>query len=198
MTAGDYPRERVDDVLVRAGLPESYRIFPRRHIEAPLGVAPADSRFCARMDGHTVLYTTADFATAFIEVIVRDRFTRKRRREIRLKEITERAWARIVTKPRAELSLLDLRNDGCVRLGAPTDAVKARSHFAGRALGRTIHAAHQDVDGVLFSSRLTGNAVYAIYGRAIGKLEATDAGPLADHTDLPGVLSTYRIGLVVT
>ena len=197
MTAGVYPRERVEDVLTKARLPASYRIIPRRHLGTPLGVASGDSRFCAKADGYTVLYATPEFATALIEVIVRDRFTRLRQREVLLKEITERAWARIVTKPRAKLSLLDLRKDGCVRLGAPTDAVNARNHAAGRVLGRAIHAEHKDIDGFLFSSRLTGADVYAIFVRAIGKLQTNDTGDLSEHPELPDVLDRQKIGLLV-
>lgn len=94
MTAGGYPRERVEDVLTRIKLPASYRIIPRRHLETPLGVEPGDSRFCAKADGYAVLYATPDFPTAFVEVIVRDRFTRKRQRGVVLREVTERAWVR--------------------------------------------------------------------------------------------------------
>jgi hypothetical protein len=198
VTAGEYPRERVAEILTRVALPASIRIVPRRYLADPLGVAPGDSRFCARADGFRVLYAAPDFATAFVEVIVRDRFARRRQRAILLKEVTERAWVSVATRPRATLTLLDLRKDGCVRLGAPTDAVSARNHAAGRALGRAIHAAHGDVDGLLFSSRLTGGDVYAIFDRALGKLDAAETGLLADHPDLPAVLSAHGIGLVVT
>jgi len=197
VTTGAYPRERVEDVLTKAGLPASYRIIPRRYLKTPLGVVPGDSRFGSRADGYGVLYATPDFATAFIEVIVRDRFTRKRKREVLLKEVTERAWVQIVTKARAKLNLLDLRNDGCVRLGAPTDAVNARSHAAGRALGRTIHAEHGDIDGFIFSSRLTGTDVYAIFDRTIGKLQSTNTGDLAGHPELPDVLHRHGISLLL-
>lgn len=105
MTARVYPRERVEGVLTKVKLPASYRIFLRHHLETPLGITPGDSRFCASADGNAVLYATPDFATAFIEVILRDRFTRKRQREVSLKEITERAWARIVTKPQTKVAL---------------------------------------------------------------------------------------------
>ena len=106
-------------------------------------------------------------------------------------------WALIESKPGARLSLLDLRRDGCVRLGAPTDAVKARNHAAGRALGRGIHAGHAEVDGLLFSSRLTGAHFYAVFDRAIGKLDATHSGMLPDHPGLARVLSRYSIKLIV-
>lgn len=48
MTAGAYPRKRVEDVLIKGKLPASYRIIPRRHLDTPLGVEPADSRFCTK------------------------------------------------------------------------------------------------------------------------------------------------------
>ena len=85
MTRCAYSRERVDDVLTKANLPASSRIIHRRYLEDPLGVTPGDSRFCSKVDGFTVLYASPEFATAFIEIIVRDRFTRKNQREVLLR-----------------------------------------------------------------------------------------------------------------
>lgn len=198
MTASAYPRERVEGILTDTRLPLSCRIGPRRHLKSPLGTGPGDSRFCTKADDYTVLYAAPEFSTAFVETVVRDRFTRKGPREILLKEITERAWAHIRTKPRARLRLLDLRQDGCVKLGAPTDAVNARSHAAGRALGRAIHGEHEDVDGFLFSSRLTGADAYALFDRTLPKLEAQETGLLQDHPEVRAVLSRYEITLVRT
>ena len=198
MTKGTYSRKRVEDVLTKAKLPPSSRIIPHCYVETPLGVAPGDSRFCAKADGFTVLYASPEFATAFIETIVRDRFIRRAQREVLLKEVTERAWALITSTPRVNLSLLDLRKDGCVRLGAPTDAVNARNHAAGRALGRAIYSEHKDVDGLRFSSRLTGGDVYAIFDRGIAKLDAPETGTLPEHPELTDVLSNYNIKLITT
>jgi len=131
VTKSTYSKDRVEAVLIKIKLPPSYRIFPTRHAKTPLGTTPADSRFCAAKSGFTVLYTSPDFATAFIEVVVRDRFTRMKEREIGLKEVTLRSTALISSKARTKLALLDLRKDGCTRLGAPTDAVNARNHAAG-------------------------------------------------------------------
>jgi hypothetical protein len=55
VTAGAYPRKRVEDVLIKGKLPASYRIIPRRHMDTPLGVEPADSRFCTQSDGYARL-----------------------------------------------------------------------------------------------------------------------------------------------
>ena len=198
MTQGAYPRKRIEGVLTKAKLPLSSRIVPHRHLETPLDMTPADSRFCSKADGFAVLYASPEFATAFIETIVRDRFTRRDQREVLLKEVTERAWARITTKPRAKLALLDLRKDGCVRLGAPTDTVNAQNHAAGRALGRAIYSEHKDVEGLLFSSRLTGGDVYAVFDRGIAKLDAAETGMLPEHPELIDVLSSYSIKLITT
>ena len=192
-----YPQDRIEAVLEEAELPPSYRIMPRRHLTSGLGTTPADSRFCRKEDAYTVLYASPDFATAFLETVVRDRFMRRRRREIGLVEVTKRGWARIQTAPETRLLLLDLRRDGCTLLGAPTDVAKAKNHAASRAFGRVVHAEHANVDGLLYASRLTGADVYAVFDRGIGKLEARESGTLPDHPDLPDVLAKYEIGLIV-
>ena len=196
MSGAAYPRDRIESVLLKAGFPDSYRIVPGRYRASPLGTVAADSRFCSRNAGYTVLYASPDFATAFVETVVRDRFMRQREREVEFKEIEERVWARISARPGATLDLLDLRGDGCTRVGAPTDAVRARNHAAGHALARAIYAEHADVEGLLHVSRLTGEDVYAVFDRGLGKLESTETGMLKDHPDLPQVLARHEIGLV--
>ena len=140
MSVARYPRDRIESVLLRAKIPESYRIMPGRYRATPLGSSPADSRFCSQSAGYTVLYASPDFATAFIETVVRDRFMRRRDRNVTLKEITEPVWAFVSARPGSSLALLDLRGDGCARISAPMDAVHTRSHAAGCALPRAIHA----------------------------------------------------------
>lgn len=82
MTAARYPRNRIASVLLKSGLSDCYRIMSARHAGKPLGTAPADSRFCSRTDAYAVLYASADFATASIETVVRDRFTHRRERRV--------------------------------------------------------------------------------------------------------------------
>ena len=169
----------------------------QRHVGSPLGTSAADSRFATRTGTYTVLYASPNFTTAFIETIVRDRFAHRRTRRVALREITERVWVRIAARPGTPLTLLDLRADGCTRIGAPTDVVQARNHAAGRAFGKTIHAEHADVDGIVYPSRLTGEAAYAIFDRSIGKLTAGEQGQLGEHVALPSVLERHGIGLVL-
>ena len=196
MRGVEYPRERVESVLLKVCLADCFRIMPRLHLASPLGTSPADSRFCSRDSGYTVLYASSDFATAFIETVVRDRFARRRGRTIALREITERGWVRISMQAGAELTLLDLRGDGCARIGAATDAVHARNHAAGRALGNAIHRGHMDVEGMTYVSRLTGEDVYAVFDRGLEKFVAEETGMLVEHPDLPSVLERHGIGLI--
>lgn len=195
MTGPVYPLERVDKVLVRKELPSSCRVFPIEHAGTPLGTGPGDSRFCAQSSGFTVLYAAPDFTTAFFEAVIRDRFTRMRRRRLHFTEVTELAWTDISTDSGRTLSLIDLRHDGCLRIGAPTDTVRARSHTAGRAFGKAIYAEHPHIDGLLFSSRLTSKDVYAIFDRATAALTATRPRALEHHPELESVLLHHEIEL---
>ncbi|MDE0704477.1 MAG: RES family NAD+ phosphorylase [Rhodospirillaceae bacterium] len=177
-------------------MPSSYRIMARRHRSDPLGTSPADSRFCTRNGGFTVLYAAPEFTTAFVETVVRDRFRGRQGCEIAVKEITARVWARISMQAGATLTLLDLRGDGCTRIGAPTDTVNARNHAAGRAFAKAMHTDHVDVDGIVYSSRLTGEDVYAVFDRSTEKLASAETGLLEDHPELSEILERYGIGLV--
>ena len=190
-----YSRDRIKAVLTAVELSTGYRIVPGRYLKSPLGTAPTNSRFCAKTIGFTVLYAASDFASSFLETAVRDQFTHKQRRKVDYEEITERAWTRIASKPGTALRLLDLRRDGCLSVGAPTDTVKARNQTAGRAFAKAVYADHPDVDGFLYESRLTGADIYAVFDRGIGKLQAMDSGMLEEHPELLNVLKRYGIGL---
>ena len=138
-----------------------------------------------------------EFATAFIETVVRDRLERRHNRTIKVKEVTEQVLTTLSTKPKVALKLLDLRGSGCTRIGAPTDTVNARNHAAGRAFSKCIHMEHPEVDGIIHASRLTGKDVYAIFDRAVGKLDSTPTRPLEDHPDLPEIFQEYGINLIL-
>ena len=197
MSRRQYPLERIRTVLVETALSSGWRIFPSRNLDTPLGTVPADSRFCSRAAGYGVLYAASEFATAFVETAIRDRFTGRPSREIAIREITARSWARLESIPGLTLTLLDLREDGCAKIGAPTDVVNARNHAAGRAFATAIHVQHPDIDGLVYRSRLTGSDAYAVFDRAIAKLHTLETGQLAHHPALPGVLKDYGIRLVV-
>ena len=192
-----YARRLIEPLLVQVGVGEAYRIVPRRHVGSPLGTGAADSRSVSYGAGYTVLYAAPEFATAFAETVVRDRLVGRSGREIALKEVTERVWVRLVGKAGVAMTLLDLREDGCLRIGAPTDVVRARSHGAGRAFGKAIYDEHRDIDGLVYESRLTGKEAYAVFDRGVGKLEPAGSGPVEEHPALPALLEHHAISLAL-
>lgn len=175
-----YTRAKVDEVLFVTALPLLHRIIRLRHLEEPLGGIEANSRLCSVGCGYFVLYLTPELRTAVIEAIVRDRYLDDDVLDYLRWRIPDVACAEITTEDGAQLRLLDLRMDGCFRLGAETDAVHAKDHTAGRALARAIYEQHPDVDGIIFSSRLTGHPVYAIFDRAVHKLRIVSKGLLSE------------------
>lgn len=160
-----------------------------------MSVQPSPSRFC---DGsaYAVLYAAITFETCIAESLIRDRFVRRTRRAIPLAAVLMRAHACIATRPNADVLLLDLRDTGCLDIGAPTDAARARHFAAGQALGRSVYTEHPDVDGLIYASRLTGDDCFAVFDRALDKFVVLDAGELKDHPQLPMLLEHRGIQLV--
>jgi hypothetical protein len=191
-----YPRERIEARLVSLALTSANRIFGLSHLGEPLKIRPSPSRFCDGVSGYGVLYVAISFETCVVETLVRDHFSRRTRRELPLAAILVRGWAHIATKPNQVVKLLDLRGSGCVEIGAPTDAAHARHLAAGQALGRAVYEEHPDVDGFVYSSRLTGDDCIAVFDRAVDRLMVLETGELKDHPQLPQLLEQHRIHLV--
>lgn len=164
----------------------------RAHDTASL--RPSPSRFC---DGryYAVLYAALDFETAFMETAVRDRFVGAGRRVIALDEVLVRRRVEYAPDPIEPLRLVDLRDEGCLRLGAATDAAHARNHAVGRALSRARYDTHRHVDAFCYKPRLTGDDCFAIFDRAAVRLTVTTTQGLLEHPDLPAVLVGHLIVL---
>ena len=189
-----YPRERIEARLHLFAIDGSHRVFGVSRM--PLQLHSSPSRFCDGKSGFSVMYAALSFETCIVETLVRDRFTHRLKRELPLAAILARGYARISTQPDRELNLLDLRDSGCVDMGAPTDAVRARHFAAGQALGRAVHQEHQQVDGFIYASRLTGDDCVAVFERAVGKMRVDEASELKDQPELPGVLERNKVVLV--
>lgn len=187
-----YPRERVEAVLRPLPLASAHRIVLKPHLSTPFAVYPSKSRFC---DGRTysVLYAANDFATAFVEVVVRDRLVRRDRRVVPYGDISARGWVEFDLIGDEPLNMVDLRESGCLVLGAPTDAAHARNQAAGRALSRALYEQHSDIDGIWYQSRLTGGDCLAIFDRASKRLKPVETGQLEHHPKIPDVLRTHGV-----
>jgi hypothetical protein len=53
-----------------------------------------------------------------------------------------------------------------------------------------------EVDGFIYSSRLTGDDCIAVFDRAVGKMKVDEACELKDQAELPAVLERNQIVLV--
>jgi hypothetical protein len=189
-----YSRERIKARLHLFAIVGAHRVFGVSCMPLQLHCSP--SRFCDGKSGFSVMYAALSFETCIVETLVRDRFTHRLQRELPLAAVLARGYARISTQPDRELNLLDLKDSGCVDIGVPTDAVRARHFAAGQALGRAVHEEHPDVDGFIYASRLTGDDCIAVFDRAVEKFAVFDACELKDHPELPAVLERNRVVLV--
>jgi hypothetical protein len=191
---GRYPRERTEARLHLFAIDGAHRVFGVSRM--PLQLHSATSRFCDGKSGFSVMYVALSFETCVVETLVRDRFTHRLKRELPLAAVLARGYARLSTQPDRELNLLDLRDTGCVDIGAPTDAVRARHFAAGQALGKAVYEEHKDVDGFIYASRLTGDDCIAVFDRAVTKLRVDEACELKDQAALPAALERNKVVLV--
>lgn len=189
-----YSRERIEGRLHLFAIDGAHRVFGVSRM--PLQLHSSPSRFCDGKLKFAVMYAALSFETCVVETLVRDRFTHRLKRELPLAAVLARGYARISTQPDRQLNLLDLRDSGCVDIGAPTDAVRARHFAAGQALGRAVYEEHKDVDGFIYASRLTGDDCIAVFDRAVGKLRVDEACELKDHAELPVVLERNKVVLL--
>ena len=93
------------------------------------------------------------------------------------------------------LSLVDLRHDGPVRIGAPTAVTHNADHRAGQSLSAATYANVPEADGFVYQSRFTGHMCMAVFDRATAKLAVLDLIGLVQHPKFADVLIDYEITL---
>ena len=192
MTGYDPGRLRALMREVRLG--RVFRVIHRRHRASPLGAAPVPSRFSDPRERYAVLYASEAVRGAFWETLGRNRFARRRRRELPRIEVEARLVVSVEST--GALALIDLRDDGPVRIGAPSAVVHDGNHAAGRALSAAVHAGVPEADGFLFPSRFTGDACVAVFDRAFGRLRTLGMAGLVRHAEFLDALDDY--GIVLT
>ena len=186
--------------LVTIGPGERFgRIYLSRYPD-PLGFGKTKSRFSdpsRRIEKNRfgVLYVGSTLKVCFLEAILRDeRNGAVGDYPIAEAELRVRHYAEIeVTAP---LRLVDLRGDGPVRMGIPTDVARASSQILSRAWSAAIYNHPKTPDGIVYPSRLNGETNLAIYDRGIGKLRAATVIPLHGTAGLAKLLDDFRIALV--
>ena len=185
--------DRVRSRLRSVHLRRVFRVIHRDRRSAPLGALPAPSRFSDPGEGYAVLYASDRVRCAFWETLGRNRFARRRRRELPRSEVEARLVVTIGST--GPLGLIDLCDDGPVRIGAPSAVAHDGNHAAGRALSAAVHAGVPEADGFLFASRFTGDTCVAVFDRAFDRLRALDVAELIRHVEFLDALDDYDIVL---
>ena len=111
MTRG-YDPDRLRAGLRAVRLERAFRVVHRDHRGTPLAAVPAPSRFSDSQGRYAVLYAAETVRCAFWETLGRNRFARRRRRELPRAEAESALVVSISCD--APLALVDLRGDGPV------------------------------------------------------------------------------------
>lgn len=181
--------------LTRRFQPSAYlRCTPIAHRITPLGMGYGATRFASPRDGFKLLYIAKDLPTSIAEAIVRDRFEGVTPREMAVADFT--GWGVCEVDAVVPLKLLDLRRDGCFKLGVSTDIVGAKAQDAARAFSQSIHDT-TDLDGILYFSRLRRRECVAVYERAVSAtLSASAVVELETLAEVVPALRTLKIRLI--
>ena len=142
-----------------------------------------------------VLYLGTSPRVCLLEAVLRDR------RDgvvgdlpLSVRELERRLFADV--EAAAPLRVVDLRGDGPVRMGVPSDVAKAARQTLGRAWSVAFHEHPAAPDGILYPSRLNGEANLAVYGRGVPKLRTVRLRRLLALPELPALLHDLRVALV--
>ena len=188
-----YAARRIRERIVSVGVETAYRLIDRVHLDRPLDAVPRPSRFSDPQSRYSMLYATQSLRCAVWESLLRGRFTRRPRRILKAEDAEARA---VITLHAVEpMVLVDLRDDGPVRIGAPTAVTHDADHRAGQSLSAATYAHVPEADGFLYPSRFTGDTCVAVFDRAIDKLTVRNVTALVQHPQFADVLIEYGITL---
>ena len=190
---GGYDPDRLRPRLRSVRFGRVFRVIHRDRRRTPMRASPAPSRFSDPQERYAVLYASDTVRCAFWETLARNRFARRRQRELPRSEVEARLVVSIGST--GTLALIDLRGDGPVRIGAPSAVAHDGNHAAGRALLTAVHAGVAEADGFLFASRFTGDTCVAVFDRAFARLTPLGIDELVDHAGFLDALDHYDIVL---
>jgi hypothetical protein len=172
------------------------RLYPSIHPN-PLGFALGLSRFSDPTGTRFgVIYLGSTIKVAFAEVVLRDRGAASLDPlTVPFDELEALTCARI--RVAADLRLIDLTGDGCLRSRVPTDVIGARDQTLSRVWAAALFDHETMPDGILYPSRLNEQPNVALHARAIGKLTPLAAQRLTDLRDeLAEIFESFRLEVV--
>ena len=123
------------------------RCIENQYTATPLGMGYGETRFASPTQSFKLIYIAIDLATAIAETVVRDRFEGSHPRQLVQADIDK--WGAATVSAVRPLELLDLRGNGCFRIGVSTDITGAKAHAAARSLSQSVFD-RTELDGILY------------------------------------------------
>jgi RES domain-containing protein len=178
-----------------------FRLYPSRYPD-PLGFGFSASRFSdprldlTEPDRFRVIYFGSSLKVCFLERVLRDRRNgRVGDVPIAYAELEQLTCAEVTTV--RALTLVDLRGDCPVKMGVPTDAVRASSHRLGQqwSLAFWLHKEHPD--GILYPSRLNEETNLAVYDTALPKVRVSIIRPFLEYrAEVAALIREFKLAIV--
>ncbi|MDQ0564134.1 hypothetical protein QO004_005952 [Rhizobium mesoamericanum] len=166
----------------------------------PLGFGKTPSRFSdpwrrKAENRFGVLYTGDTFKVCFLKALLRDQ------RDgligdlpIAESELRDRQFAQIEVID--TLTMVDLRDDKAIKMGVPTDVAKSSKQSLAREWAVAFHEHRDQVNGIIYPSRLNGRTNVAVFDRSIGKLKAVGTTGLIRAPGLANVLDDLNVAII--
>jgi hypothetical protein len=176
---------------------ETWRRLYQTGFPDPLGWGPGLNRFSDPTGTlYGIVYLGSDLKVCFLETILRDRADGLidalpiGRNELDL-------WSAAAITVKDPVVLVDLTGDGPVRMGVPSDVVGAKDQTLARIWSEAFWRHKDQVDGILFPSRLNEQRNVALFDRALPKVAAVRTGPLmGERVELARILDDLNVAVV--
>lgn len=192
-----FTRADLDIATVAAG--ETFRRIYWAYHSDPLGFGRTESRFSdprrrTEYNRFGVLYLGSSLKVCFLEAVLRDRRD-GHVGDLPLDEVEllDRNVAAVATS--REFRMIDLRGDGPVRMGIPSDVVRGRRQSLARAWSVAFYEHPADIDGIIYPSRINGEYNFAVYDRAVNGLFSAGSVQLLKAKGIVDVLDDLKVAI---
>lgn len=178
-----------------------FRLY-QSHFSNPLGFGYRPSRFSdprmhlPEQERFATIYVGSTLKVCFLETILRDQGN-GRLGDWPIEYAELESWTCAEIKVARPLRLVDLRGDGAVRMGIPSDVAHGRNHQASQAWSAAIWMHDAQPDGVIYASRLNADTNIAVYDRALTKFAADTTRRLTDcRKELAAILRDLAVAII--
>ena len=178
-----------------------YRLYSSRYPD-PLGFGFSPSRFSdprvalPEKDRFGIIYFGSSLKVCFLERVLRDlRNGQLGDVPIPYAELEQLMCAEVTTV--RQLNLVDLRGDNPVKMGVPTDAIRASSHRLGQKWSLAFWLHKQRPHGILYPSRLNEEINLTLYDVALPNVRVSRIRPFLEYrAEVAALIRQFKLAIV--